>query len=199
MREQRLSSYLLPLWGLLRMEKDRTRHHPYAGCVLEQNGKITQEPDQPACERCEDEVVIDGINVDETGLGKKLVEAGLAKEMPRIPFTHDTRENLTQFVHWIPRITLIKNHLTSWRKKRVHDGEELRSVGPVEKIHCHNVVEDPTGKRTWKVRGHQKLYFPADTRSNSGGLLERHCRNPVFSSRDLQERVREQTFAAAEL
>src|SRR6266513_966604 len=83
-----------------------------------------------------------------------------AEKMPRIPFTHDTRENLAQFVHWIPRITLVKNHLACWRKKRVHDGEELRSVAPVEKVHCNHAVEVPTGKQAGKVRGRQKALLP---------------------------------------
>jgi hypothetical protein len=119
--------------------------------------------------------------------------------MPRIPFTHNARENLAQFVHWIPWITLVKNYLASWHKKRVHDGEELRSVDPVEKVHCNHVVEVPTGKRAGKVRGRQDLYFRADIRWDSGGLLESHRCDPVFSPGDLQERVREETFAAAEL
>jgi hypothetical protein len=102
-------------------------------------------------------------------------------------------------VYWIPWITLVKNHLACWRKKRVHDSEELRSVAPVEKVNCNHVVEVPTGKRAGKVRRRQKIYFRADLRWNSGGLLESHCSDPVFSPRDLQECVREETFAAAEL
>src|SRR6266446_6420013 len=127
------------------------------------------------------------------------MEAASAQQMPRIPLTYDPRENLTQFVHWIPRITLVKHHLASWRKKRVHDGEELRSAAPVEKVHCNHIVEVPTGERAGKVGGRQKLYFCADIRWNSGEFLESHCGDPVFSPGGLQERVREETFPTAEL
>src|SRR5947207_10948500 len=119
--------------------------------------------------------------------------------MPRIPLTHSTRENLAQFVHWIPWITLVKNHLASWHKKRVHDGEELRSAAPVEKVHCNHIVEVPTRKRAEKVGGRQKLYFLANTGRNLGTLLKCHHGNWVFPSRNSQERVCEQTFPTAEL
>jgi hypothetical protein len=102
-------------------------------------------------------------------------------------------------VHWIPWITLVKNHLASWHKKRVHDGEELRSAAPVEKVHCNHIVEVPTRKRAEKVGGRQKLYFLANTGRNLGTLLKCHRGNWVFPSRNSQERVCEQTFPTAEL
>ena len=122
-----------------------------------------------------------------------------AKKMPRIPFTDNTRENLAQFVHRIPWITLIKNHLASWHKKRMHDGEELRSAAPVEKVHCNHIVEVPASERAGKVGGRQKLYFPANIGRNFATLLKCYRGDRIFPARNLQERMCEQTFPTAEL
>jgi len=90
-------------------------------------------------------------------------------------------------------------HLAPWRKKRVHDGEELRSAAPVEKVHCNHIVEVPTGERAGRVGGRQKLYFPANIGRNLGTFLKCHRGDWVFPARNSQERVCEQTFPTAEL
>ena len=199
MREERNLRALHRSRRLLRVDQNRASQGLNARRVLEHDGQVAKQPDEPRVERGIHEVVEHREDANEPHFGQELVELPPIEQGARIVPSDQPGQEPPGLEDDVPRIALVEEYFAARLQRVVGVLEKRRAGASIEEAHRNDEVEltIPQGPRQGRCgeKGHLRGQVPGSRRVGhecDGG-------DGVLAARDLCELASERALSTREL